>query len=82
MIGQDFYSDYSIEARVASAINLTHPARAKRGENFVRAELCAHSEHHFFLSAAVQFTTSISGLDDEVSPALLIRKRWPSGEMS
>ena len=38
---QDLHRDVAIELRVARAIDLSHPAGAERGENFVGAEACA-----------------------------------------
>lgn len=36
----------AIEARVPSAIYLTHPASAQGRLNFIRAEFCTRSESH------------------------------------
>ena len=47
MIGQNFDGDYSIEARVASAVDLAHPARAERGDDFVMTESSPGVDHLF-----------------------------------
>jgi hypothetical protein len=46
MRGQEFNCDHAVESRVASAINLTHPARAKRRDDLVRAQASSGSKRH------------------------------------
>ena len=51
MIGQDFDGDDSIQTSVASAIDLSHSARAKRGEDFVGPKSRACGDRYFFSPA-------------------------------
>jgi hypothetical protein len=44
--GQDFQRDVAIELRVSRPINLTHAARAERGNDFVRPESSAGCKRH------------------------------------
>src|SRR5262245_33587093 len=43
---QDLDRDGPIEARVACSVDLAHPTRAKRGQDFIRTEASASSEQH------------------------------------
>ncbi len=45
---QDFDGDDAVEARVAGAVNLAHPACANCRENFARAEALARQKPHLF----------------------------------
>ena len=77
MSRKNFYRDDAIEARIAGAVHLAHPARANRAGNFVRAEFCAGGEHHLF-SFAAQFRTMDMGSTSVCFTSVLIRNRWPS----
>src|SRR5262249_16841477 len=46
VIWQDFDRHRPIETSVTRAIDFSHPARAERGEDFVRSELCARGYCH------------------------------------
>ena len=46
MIRQNFDSDGAVEARIASAVDLAHPARADRREDFVRAQALTGLNSH------------------------------------
>jgi len=45
-VGQDLQRDLAIQRGVARAIDLTHSARADKGENLVRSEACSDRESH------------------------------------
>jgi hypothetical protein len=59
MIGQNFNRDDSIQASVASAIDLSHPARAKRGEDFVGPKSRSRGDR-YSLSPVVRASVSAS----------------------
>ena len=40
-LGQELQRDIAIELRVARAIDLTHPAHADAGDDFIGTEACA-----------------------------------------
>ena len=44
---EDFDGDIAAQPRVAGAIDFTHPARAERRENFVRAQAGAGRKRHW-----------------------------------
>jgi hypothetical protein len=44
--GKDFDRDGALKPRVAALVDLAHPARADRGEDFVRTEASAGVERH------------------------------------
>jgi hypothetical protein len=44
-LGQHFERHVSTEANVARAVDLTHAARAKRRDDFVRAQAIAWRQH-------------------------------------
>ena len=46
LVHQPLDRDDAVEARIAGFPNFPHPARAKRCQNFVRAEMNADSEAH------------------------------------
>ena len=45
--GENLDGDGAIEPRVAGLVDLAHPARAKRRDDFVRAEPLAGSQGQF-----------------------------------
>ena len=46
VIRKDFDGDNAVQPRVPGAIHLTHPARTKRRDNFVRPEFCPRRKWH------------------------------------
>src|SRR5262245_21626296 len=44
--GEHLHRDIAAEARVASTVDLTHPTRAERRNDFVRAEASTSVERH------------------------------------
>src|SRR5437879_2338571 len=79
MIGQNLDRDDAIEANIAGAIHLTHPARTNSRQDFIWSEFGAGGETHFF-NPAVQFCRSVIG-ELASSNAVLIRTR-PSPDTS
>src|SRR5215469_7138275 len=43
---QDLDGDRALQARIACAIHLTHPARAQRRADFVRHQFCTRAKAH------------------------------------
>src|SRR5438552_3181686 len=56
MIGKHFDRDVTLEARIARAIDLAHPARAERRQYFVRTEPRARAQGHRRNTSAVHGT--------------------------
>ena len=57
---QDFDRYVAPEFGIVCLIDLAHATRTNLRGDFVGAETCASSEHHFF-NPAVQFTTTVNG---------------------
>src|ERR1700676_2248683 len=76
---QDLDGHVAPELGVVRLIHFTHPARADWCEDFVRAEMCANREGHFF-SPAVQLTTTVMGAEFACWGIMSIRNRWPSAD--
>src|SRR5439155_809261 len=74
---QDFERDVAVQARVASAIDFAHAARAEQRDDLVRADFCARWKAHFF-TAASQFTTTVRGISVVSPTTVFTRKRLPS----
>jgi hypothetical protein len=55
---EEFDRDFAMELGVPGAVNVPHPARAQRGQDFVSSESAPGSERHQLPSLA----TSASGL--------------------
>ena len=45
-VRQEFHGDVAVEPRVARTVDLAHPSRSERGNDFVRADAGAWSECH------------------------------------
>ena len=77
---QYLHRDVSIEARVPRPVDLSHPARAERREDLVRAEPRAGGERHF--ASGVQPTTTVIGTVSSAVRREFTMKRFPSGVTS
>src|SRR5262245_59167971 len=75
--GQDLDCNLAVEPSVAGLVDLAHPARAERSENFVWAQNCACGNVHFGAST-VQFITTLIGGAAARSFTTPTRKRCPS----
>src|SRR5262245_3266932 len=77
-LGQDLDRHIAIQPSIARLVDLSHPARAKSGDNFVRTEARSGDQAHFF-SSAVQFCTILIG-GAAASSTLTFRRNRPSAE--
>ena len=80
---QDLDGDLAPQPAVARAVHLAHPARAERGDDFVRPQMCSRfQDHRYFPVGTRRFrssnqfnTTLICVAAGSCSLALIIRKR-------
>src|SRR5262249_27100782 len=81
MGGEHLDRDRPLEARVAGAVDLAHPAGTSLGQDLVGAEASAGGERHGFLRVSAQWTSTLIGSSrDEIR--WLTMKRFPSGNAS
>src|SRR5262249_27804103 len=80
--GQNLDRDRAFEPGVPGFVDLSHPACADSGENLVGSKTRARGEGHLRSRPAVQFRTSVIGVDALSPSRVLIRNFWPSAETS
>src|SRR5262249_10573441 len=78
-IGKHLDRDLAMQLRVFRPVDLAHPSRAERRENFVRAEFRPGGEcHDYFCLPPSAPRSAVSGELSCASAARRTRKRWPS----
>ena len=92
MIGQHLDGDGAVEAGVSGLVDLAHAARAEGGVDLVGAEGGARGQRHDqgmgtrSVSSPSQLSTTMMSLDSGIASLvfhrLIIKNRWPSGEIS
>ena len=68
--------DDSLQARIAGAIDLSHPARAERALNLIRPELCAGRESHK-RGAIIALNECLYCLETTLKSQALLSSPWP-----
>src|SRR5207247_2134920 len=79
--GQNLQRHFAIKLGIVRQIHLTHPALAELRADFITAEFCSSCNGHF-LSPAVQFKTTVMGVEVVSSTGMATRNRCPSAVAS